>query len=233
MLRPNDRNAIEEPIVNGSLTVYRATPSDHLQAVQNDPTWNYHLTLENTATGKKRTLYFAHYRDALGDNLQNFQLMFDATGEFKPTWQFTIDRNWLVKLRDEWLNKWFETLGFNRRILRSDSKVFEWKVEPHKLMIRFEIDDDKHADKHFVDLPPVTMTGDKPQSCLLASMDLAPVLYNLSEIAVRDTITVSGNQNAVVFSYETAVGEFKVALPTQKRIDGKFVASKEHFSKVE
>jgi hypothetical protein len=233
MMNAKERRALEEPIIDGSMAIYRATPTDKLQPVTGQPGCDFHLKLENTATQKTATVRFEIYKDILGRSATNFQSIFDAKGDYSPTWEFNVKQSWFQQLREDWLNRWFETLGFNTRILRSDSKVFEWKVDSRQLMIRFEIDDDKYADKHIVDLPPVKMTGNKVQSCLLASMDLAPVLYNLSEIAIRDKITVSGNANAVLFAYETDMGEFKVALPTQQRVDGKFEASTEHFSKVE
>lgn len=232
VLRPSDRVAFEDPIVDGTLAIYRATPSDKLSPVSNDPKWHYHLLLENTATGHKRTIYFEKYRGELGRSSTNFQLMFDATGQFKPTWQFTADKDWFVELRAEWLDEWFKSLGLHTRILRSDSKVFEWKITPTKLAIRFEIDDDKHADKHTTAVPKCTMKGAKSKACLVASMDLAPVLYNLTELALTSKVTVCGDEHAMVFSYATDMGEFRIAIPTQSRVKKKFVASAEHFSKV-
>jgi hypothetical protein len=232
VLRPSDRVAFEDPIVDGTLAIYRATPSDKLTPISNDPKWHYHLLLENTATNHKRTIYFENYRGELGKSSTNFQLMFDAKGEFKPTWQFTADKDWFIELRAQWLDEWFRSLGLHTRILRSDSKVFEWKITPTKLAIRFEIDDDKHADKHSTALPKCTMKGAKSKAFLVASMDLAPVLFNLTELALTSKVTVSGDEDAVTFSYSTDMGHFCVALPTYKRIKGKPDASTKHFSKV-
>lgn len=232
VLRPSDRVAFEDPIVDGTLAIYRATPSDKLSPVSNDPKWHYHLLLENTATSHKRTIYFEKYRGELGKSSTNFQLMFDAKGEFKPTWQFTVEKDWFLELRSQWLDEWFGSLGLHTRILRSDSKVFEWKITPSKLAIRFEIDDDKHADKHTTSIPKCMMKGANSQACLVASMDLAPVLFNLTEIALTSKVTVCGDAHAIVFSYTTDMGEFRIAIPTQTRVKKKFVASTEHFSKI-
>lgn len=231
VLRPSDRVAFEDPIIDGSLAIYRATPSDKLTTVSNDPKWHYHLLLENTATGHKRTIYFEKYKGELGKSSTNYQLMFNTKGTFKPTWKFTVDKDWFIELRAQWLDEWFGSLGLHTRILRSDSKVFEWKITPSKLNIRFEIDDDKHADKHVADIPKCTISGSKSQACLVASMDLAPVLFNLSEFALTSKVTICGDEHAMVLAYATDMGEFQIAIPTQKRVKKNFVASTVHFSK--
>lgn len=233
LLKTEERRLFEVPILDGSLAVHRATPTDRLTPVKRPNGNGYDLVIENTATKKTRTAHFYEYQSELGRSPTNFQPIFNATKNYKPTWSFSVPQEWFVDLRAKWLDRWFETLGKDTRILRSDSRVFELKIKAKQLAIRFEIDDDRYADKHPVAIPKAKLVGPSTQAILVASLDLAPVLYNLSEIAVKGDILVSGNAHALVFSFATDVGEFTIAMPAIKKVAGTFAPDRTHFSKAE
>ena len=234
LLKTEERRIFEQAILDGSLAVYRATPTDKLTPVvrkQNQK--GYDLLLENSATKKTRTAHFYEYQSELGKSATNFQPIFNPKKDYKPTWSFSVAQDWFQDLRAKWLDRWFETLGKDTRILRSDSKVFELKVKSTQVQIRFEIDDPKYADKHPVSIPKAKMIGATSQAILVASLDLAPILYNLSEIAVKGEILVSGNAHALVFAFATDMGEFTIAMPAMRKEKKDFTPDSTHFSKVQ
>lgn len=231
-LKTEERRAIEEPILDGTLPVFNAKPKQKLAAVTGQK-YAYLLELLDPATKRQRDLHFYKRETKPGQSATNFQPTFDAGARYKPVWRFTADRSWFLRLRSEWLDRWFESLGKNTRILRSDSKVFELRVSKDNLFIRFEIDDPKFGDKHNAKIFGTKITGTELQSCLVLSLDLAPVLFNLSEISYADQVTVSGDGHAVVFDYKTTSGEFRVAMPTVSRVGGEFIRDTTHFSRAE
>ena len=230
-MKTEERRAIEEPILDGSLPVFRANPPDRLATVVRDKKTIYELELFDDETRKRRTLHFYKREAKPGQSQSNFQPTFDADSKYKATWRFEADKAWFLRLRSEWLDQWFESLGSDKRILRSDSRLFELKVMRERLFIRFEIDHKQHGDKHEAKIFHAKLTGEPLQSCLVMSLDLAPVLYNLSEIDYDGMVTVSGNGNAIVFDYQTAAGAFRIAMPTVMQVKKAWNRSAVHFSR--
>lgn len=231
-LKTEERRAIEEPILDGSLPIFTAKPKQKLAAVTGQK-YAYLLELQDPETKRQRDLHFYKRDTKPGQSATNFQPTFNTEGLYKPNWSFTAESSWFLRLRSEWLDHWFESLGKNTRILRSDSKVFELRVSKDNLFIRFEIDDPEIGDKHNAKIYGTKITGVEPQSCLVMSLDLAPVLFNLSEISYSNYVTVSGDGNAIVFDYKTNSGEFRIAMPTASKVKQNFVRRTMHFSRAD
>ena len=65
-----------------------------------------------------------------------------------------------------------------------------------------------------VEFPQTMSTLSAPETSRYLSKDLAPVLFNLADAPVSGAVTMAGNDHALLFTYETSVGQFEIAVPT-------------------
>ena len=55
----------------------------------------------------------------------------------------------------------------------------------------------------------------EPHTARYLSKDLGPnILFNLADAPVSGAVTMAGNDHALVFTYETPIGQFEIAAPT-------------------
>lgn len=227
LMEVKDRRILEEPLNDGTLAIYRAVPPDRLAQTKT----GFKLSVSNSATNKTRALRFQTYDKTHKANKYSSQPTFNLANDFAPLWSFTVTQDWFIKLRAEWLDEWLRKLGYDTRILRSDSKIFEFRVSSTELFIRFEIDDAAYGDNHCTRIDRVTLKSASKQSCYVMSLDVVPILFSLSEFALIGPVTVSGDAHAISFVFRTAMGHFTVAMPTARLVNKNWLRNTVHFSK--
>lgn len=205
------RGHIEDAMTNGSFELMRAKPVERLQAVSGKP-HTHVLTMQDTALNKTRILYFYEQGRKQDNAENNWQASFRAD-LFVPDWTAAVDGEWLAKFRAEHLDEWFVTLGRNTQIKRENNYYFGVGVTPGQFTLRYNIDGSGDAPVHAMPFKADIRQG-KKWGCDVRSKDLAPVLYNLADMPLVGKAEISGNADALVVKFTTAMGQYVIAVPT-------------------
>ncbi len=151
----------------------------------------------------------------------SFQSSF-AFGAWKPDWTFTVQQNWFARLRQQFLDEWFVTLGARNQPKRPNNQAMELTIKTDKLEIGFNLSDAGSP-------PPIEMTINAdlkgrpiPFKAFHLSKDIAPVFYNIADLELASDVDVSGNKNAMVLSFKTPSGAFDIAIPAAVLDDRKY-----------
>lgn len=210
-LKPSVCNIVEDAICTGSFELMRSKPSDRLKAISGKPHC-HELTIQDHALGKVRKLQFYPIGHKQTETEEGWQTDFDV-GSFQPEWKAEVDAGWFAKLRAEHLDEWFSTLGRDKQIKRKNNQLFEVSVNREQFIIRYNIDATGNAPTHAM---PVcaSLEGDADSwKCSVRSKDLAPVLFNLADVALLGMAEISVNGEALVVKFKTAMGEYVIAVP--------------------
>lgn len=210
-LKPSTCGFVEEAICSGSFELMRSKPSDRLKTVSGKP-HSHELAIQDHALGKVRKLQFYPIGHKQAEPEEGWQTNFDV-GSFQPEWKAEVDAGWFAKLRAEHLDEWFSTLGRDKQIKRKNNQLFEVSVSREQFIIRYNIDATGNAPTHAM---PVcaSLEGDADSwKCSVRSKDLAPVLFNLADVALLGMAEISGNGEALVVKFKTTMGEYVIAVP--------------------
>jgi hypothetical protein len=206
-LRPRDLAAIEQWYASGELAFLRAEPELRLERTE---AGLYKLIVKSAITDSTEILQF--YRHSPDANVAHYQAEFRRDA-FEPTWRTGVPAEWFATLRQVWTDKWFAELGRFNQITRKNNAVLEVKVEADKFHVIFNRDSDASASETIAfprEIPGLA----GPETTTYFSKDLAPILFNLADAQVSGAVTMSGNEHALVFTYDTSVGQFEIAVPT-------------------
>lgn len=211
-LKTNERAFIEDYIERNEIELMDASPQSSLQRVE-DQIYIYKLAVANKYTKHKKDFHF-YERGRTTDNAVLKQQTEFHFFEFKSAWDFQVSVEWFESLRADWLDEWFTTLGRNTQLKRFNNSIFSLKITPIAIGITYNIDETGIAPSFKISTK-VNFTKEQKEAALFVrSKDLAPVLYNIPDLAVEGCILVSGNDDAIVFEFNTSVGEYKIAVPT-------------------
>jgi hypothetical protein len=187
---------------------YCAEPEGRLERAAASDTATYKLAVKNTITDSTYSLHFYDHRPDKNTHFQA-ELRRDA---FTPTWQSQLNAQWFAKLRQGWTDKWFAELGRYNQITRKNNAILEIKLAPDKFHVIFNRHPDASPSEAFLPRPVPNFT--EAETTKYFSKDLAPILFNLADAPAAGAVTMAGNKHALVFTYETSVGQFEIAVPT-------------------
>jgi hypothetical protein len=210
-LRPVERVQVEQWYNSGELVLLRAEAENRFEgpAANSDEKSTYKLAVKNTITESTK---FLHFYDHRSNNVTHYQAEFRRDA-FSPTWLTQVSGPWFANLRQEWTDRWFAELGRYNQITRKHNAVLELKVTADELRLVFNRHPDTSASEIFefaTQIPDLL----EPETTAYLSKDLAPILFNLADAPVSGPVAMAGNKHAFVFTYETAVGQFEIAVPT-------------------
>jgi hypothetical protein len=208
-LRPRDLAEIEQWYASGELALLCAEPEHRLERAETGP---YKLAIKSSITDSTELLHFS--RHSPDTNAAHYQAEFRRDA-FTPTWRATLTVEWFAALRQAWTDKWFAELGRFNQITRKNNAVLEVKVEADNFHVVFNRDSGASASEAIAFPHLIPDFTDAERSTYL-SKDLAPILFNLADAPVSGggSVTVAGNEHALVLTYETSVGQFEIAVPT-------------------
>jgi hypothetical protein len=124
---------------------------------------------------------------------------------FVPAWRATVNASWLARLHDDWAAPWCEGKGKSNHINRDANKDLGLQVEPDRFTVRFD-----GAESAF----NIDAQVHGPHNSRYRSIDVAPVLYQLSRARVVGPVSIAGNEHALVVEYTTVDGSMHIAVPT-------------------
>lgn len=211
-LRINDRARLEHWLETSEVHVRPVSPVQGLEKAAGTEKFTHRLTLKGDKPKADLRMHFYDVRKKATLPI-SYQASFKFD-TFKPDWSCTLTQDWFGKLREHMLDKWFVSLGSGTQIKRENNKIMWLSVSGKKISLRFNATDaqavaptcDMPGGKHW--------QGDKKtHETQHLSKDIAPVLYNLSDMHVIGDITISGNSHALVFAYKSDMGEFHTAVP--------------------
>lgn len=226
-LKTEERWVIEGYIVENIIELLSAKPEKSLTKVA-DQQYIYRLDTHNPFDGKKRSFHF--YEQGRARDLAVLKTQTDFKfEEFVPIWKTNVEIDELLRLRADWLDEWFVTLGKNTQIKRENNFTFEVFVNKASLRIRYNMDPTNISP--FFKLESKISLSDtrKEMRFIIRSKDIAPVIYNLCDMPVIGNIKISGDDDAIVFEFKTEIGDYRIAVPLffQKKTDTKRIIS--HF----
>jgi hypothetical protein len=206
-LRPRELAAIEQWYASGELASLRADPELGLLRAE---TGLYKLVVTSEITDSTELLQF--YRHSPDTNVTHYQADFGREA-FEPTWRTTVPAQWFATLRQVWTDKWFAELGRFNQITRKNNAVLEVKATNDEFRVVFNRHPDASASEA-VEFPQPGPNLTEPHTARYLSKDLGPILFNLADAPVSGAVTMAGNDHALVFTYETPIGQFEIAVPT-------------------
>lgn len=212
-LKTRDRWRLEDMVAGGELELMRAKTDNRLLPVDGQ-LHSHILELENMGTSENHRLYFyekGRKRDHATNNWQGTI----APASFKAEWSATVTTDFFVTLRELHLDVWFRTLGRNGQIKRENNRATQLVVTADELTIDFN-------QRTIGGTPAVTVPIAAKLNNAATSLtysfrhkDLAPVFYNLADAATTSAISIKGNTDAMLITFNTSVAAYTIALPTQ------------------
>lgn len=203
---------IEEWLENKTIAARTTYPLNKLARPAIKTPALYVLQVSNTQVNSKpRNLFFYDIHDK---EKRPGQVDFNET-DFRPTWSFSVSRNWLRNVRTVFLDVWFELAASGRKLKRAENSIFSLKLSPSQFSVSYEIDgaDDPPTAKFKIE-PAAIFTAGKNIALMVKSKDFAPALSNIAELPIIGTVKFSGNKSVFVISFATDMGEYLVAIPT-------------------
>ena len=210
-LKTEERRNIEEWLSDNTIWLMNAEPENKLSKAHNQK-YNYMLKITNTATSKHRNFHFYEQGRAQDSEVFATQTDFDYNS-YVADWNIELNPQWFVNMRATFLDEWFRKLGNNTQLKRENNFKFVLGITSKKMYITYDIDASGIAPaREFNILSDVPAR--KQIDLEIRAKDIAPVLYNLANTNVSGFVYMSGNENALVIEYDTAVGHYTIAVPT-------------------
>jgi hypothetical protein len=211
-MKTNERGFIEDYIERQEIELLDTSPKASLQRID-DQKYIHKFTVSNKYTKHKKDFHF-YERGRTADNAALKQQTEFHFFEFMPLWQFDVSVEWFESLRADWLDEWFTTLGRNTQLKRINNSVFNLSITQKAIRIAFNMDETGIAPSYNKSGNIKFNNEQKEASVVVRSKELAPILYNIADLAIEGSISISGNDDAIVFEFNTSVGEYKIAVPT-------------------
>lgn len=213
-LMTRQRWDLEQLVTDGKIELLRAKTDDRLLPVAGQ-LHSHVLELENMGTGETQRLYF-YARGRSRDNAaNNWQGMANTnTATFKAEWSATVTTSFFETLREKHFDLFFNTLGRNTQAKRENNRETNLTVAKDQLTLDFNQQTVGDTPTVSVPFSAKLATGADSLVYRFRAKDLAPVFYNLSEVAATGPITLKGNADAVLITFSTNVAAYVIAIPT-------------------
>lgn len=211
-LMTRQRWELEKLVAGGQIELLRAKTNDRLLPVEGQ-LHSHVLELENMGTGETQRLYF-YQRGRSRDNAANNWQGTINPASFKPVWSASVDIGFFENLREKHLDLFFDTLGRNTQLKRENNRETNLTVAKDQLTLDFNQQTVGDTPTVSVPFSAKLATGADSVVYRFRAKDLAPVFYNLSEVAATGPITLNGNADALLITFSTNVAAYVVAIPT-------------------
>jgi hypothetical protein len=208
-LRETDRLQIERWLETGEAAWLRAEPGRRL--VRSGEPGTYELALiTSIASDFCGALKFHDLSGA--SEAPHCQAEF-RRADFQADWSVKLPAEWFAGLRERWAGRWFAELGRFNQIVRPHNRSLLVKVTTKHLTLVFNRHAGQSAEEQFFFPTSINAAKDSHETSYF-SKDLGPALYNLADADIVGDLTMSGNKDALLFRYDTPIGEFEIAIPT-------------------
>ena len=211
-LKTEQRHKFEDYIADSEVELFNVIPQKNLQVVQNEK-HDYKITLKSRVLQYQRDFHFYEYGRSADKARMKQQTDFDFN-VFAADWCAVVDLIWFEELRAHWLDEWFTKLGKNTQIKRENNYTFELEIKQKEITFVYNMDQSGIAPFHNQCATIKRFNKLNEYRYTYRSKDLAPIFYNIADIAVNGKIQISGNNDAIVFEYTTDIGSYKIAVPT-------------------
>lgn len=210
-LKTEQRGTIEDYISVNEIELFDTFPQNSLIKIDNQK-YIYKMTVKNKVIHKQRDFHFYdYYRSEIKSKMKQ-QTIFDFDAYFSD-WSGSVDVVWFEELRAIWLDEWFTKLGRYTQLKRENNLHFNLSISSKKIKFTYNID--KTGLAPFQSMKTSIKLNDniKEYTAKFRSKELAPVLYNIADLEIKGKVKISGNDDALVFEFNTDVGSYKIAVP--------------------
>ena len=214
-LRPENLRTLEEWIENKTIAARTSTPKAALGKADAKVSAPYMLTVKNTATDTKENRLFFYDVHRVEDNPNSMGQVDFAPKQYKAAWSFSANREWLMHLRNQFLDNWFRLAAAGKKLKRWENNFFEITVTATRIVFGYEIDDTNTNPSETIKLAkPAKVTEGASYKFRVSTKDLAPILYNISDFGIGGDIKFAGDASVMTIQFKTEMGQYTVAIPT-------------------
>ena len=214
-LRPDNLRMIEEWIENKTIAARKCTPNATLGKADEGVVADFMLTVSNKATGSSENRLFFYDVHRVADNANSMGQVDFVPKQFKAEWSFAANREWLMHLRNQFLDDWFRLAAAGKKLRRWENNFFEITVTATRIVFGYEIDDTNTHPSAIIKLTKnAKVTKGASFKFRVSTKDLAPILYNISDFSIGSDIKFAGDGSVMKIEFKTDMGQYIVAIPT-------------------
>jgi hypothetical protein len=232
-LAPDELRLIEEWYETKTLAARKVMPSSSLRISVKGKKADRFLKVSNIATKRASLLHFWHIDRADDDPIKSHQADLSLSN-YKPNWKFAARREWFLKLRSEFLDRWFEMVRGNQ-LSRRENALFNIGITRTKLTIYFKRDSAGRCASETIDLgrPASTRASVTKASVSfsVSAKDLAIALYNIANLDIDGPVKISGDDAVVLLKFKTASGKYLIAIPTATASKNSVIRNPKHLTR--
>ena len=227
-MRSDNLRLVEEWIENGTIAARKSTPADRLGAPIAGTKAKYALTVDNKhAKTAPRYIHFEDIHRAAVRKATLGQVDIN-TGKFIADWSFSCKRDWLMKLRRECLDEWFEMAASGKKLKRTENSLLELEISKQAFKVGYEIDTVGQNPTSKIALSaPATLKS--TAKFMLFAKDVAPILHNLTELTLTSDVKFSGDAAVMLVEFSTELGSYTIAVPTIEQVGTKYKRNSKWF----
>jgi hypothetical protein len=205
-LKGGERALLERWIESGEISLKRAKAPKQREHGNNSDKWAFKLALHDSIAETDKDLHFYQ--------LKPHQTQVDfKRNDFRANWSIELSPGWFAKLRQNWTDPWFLHPGKHNQITRPENRKLRLSAAKSDLTVTYDFRGDKFPSTS-IPLPEGVAGPADVHPSAYFSKDLAPILFNLADVAATGSVTMAGNRHALVFTYATTSGDFEIAVPT-------------------
>ena len=228
-MRGENLRLVEEWIENGTIAARVSEPHDKLGKPKQDTKSKYALKVRNShASTQEKFLHFEDIHRAAVSKQTLGQVDLNLA-KFRSDWSFTCQRDWLMTLQRECLDKWFEHAASNKKLKRAENSLLAITVSKQAFTVGYEIDERGKHPSTTVQLPSAAKLS-STQNFMAFAKDMAPVLNNLTALSLVGDIKFSGDASIMLVEFNTELGSYTIAVPTIEQKGTKFVRNERYFT---
>lgn len=209
-LRTENHKFIEQEIIQSNNLCFHTTLSENIEKVKDEEiTASHRIRVKNNVTNRIKNLFFYEFTKELGE--QGSQAYFSEKKRvFNWTAQATSE--WFRYVDVEFVSQWLPEYG--QRINRPDNKLIKIKSSKRDFCLSFSGTRDRFSKTVSLGNTPKISPTAKPIALLFQSKDLIPVLHSLANQEIFGAVSMSANDEVLIFKYSTKLASYLVAVPT-------------------
>ncbi len=211
-LMTRQRWDLEAIVTSGQIELLRSKTENNLLAVDGQ-LHSHVLEIENTGTGATQSLYFYEKGRSRDNAVNNWEGQIN-TATFKADWTASVTTAFFEHIRERHFDEWFSKLGRNRQMLRKNNRLSNFIVSKDQLTLDFNQQKIGPTPKVSVPFSAKLANAATSLAYSFRHKDIAPVFYNLGEVAATSSFEIAGNTDAMLINFSTNVAAWTVAIPT-------------------
>lgn len=203
-MRTRERPAIEDWIRRAHTSLMHPNPKRELLESSAKEKSARKLIVRNTSDDSEKQFHFYEIDPSrFTHKISRFN-----RAKFFDACRVELTHEWFNQVRAQWVDRWLDRLGNANYIIREENKILTLTLSETEFSIGYA---NGEAPFPFATKATITRQIDPVR---VLSKDFVPILNNLAHVNSIGGVTLMLSDRAVVFTYETTLGAFEIAVPT-------------------